>query len=219
MAVILCRCCADGVYLFFPISCIWTGHVTYSNRTLTNVMQAEAWKGVALSAPGVAKSQTRLSNFHSHSLTFCSQNPSTMWRSLHQPVGWGACRPATQYLSWHPANSVTSKAIPGASPMVQWLSICLAMQGTLVRSPVQEDPTCYRASKPMCRSYWAWVPEPQSPRVHPPQKEKPWQWAALTLQRVAATTGPQPEKARLQQNPAQPKNKINKSFIEQPTPS
>ena len=34
-----------------------------------------------------------------------------------------------------------------ASLVVQWLRICLAMQGTPVRSLVQEDPTCRVATK------------------------------------------------------------------------
>ena len=33
--------------------------------------------------------------------------------------------------------------------MVQWLRICLAVQGTKVQSLVWEDPTCHRATKPM----------------------------------------------------------------------
>ena len=35
-----------------------------------------------------------------------------------------------------------------ASLVVQWLRICLAMQGTLVQSLVQEDPICHGASSP-----------------------------------------------------------------------
>ena len=34
-----------------------------------------------------------------------------------------------------------------ASLLVQWLRVRLAMQGTPVRSPVQEDPTCHGATK------------------------------------------------------------------------
>ena len=34
-----------------------------------------------------------------------------------------------------------------ASLVLQWLSICLAVQGTPVRSLVWEDPTCCRATK------------------------------------------------------------------------
>jgi len=33
--------------------------------------------------------------------------------------------------------------------MVQWLRICLPMQGTWVQSLLQEDSTCLRATKPM----------------------------------------------------------------------
>jgi len=36
-----------------------------------------------------------------------------------------------------------------ASLVVQWLKIHLAMQETPVRSLVQEDTTCYRATKPV----------------------------------------------------------------------
>ena len=38
------------------------------------------------------------------------------------------------------------------SLVAQWLRICLPMQGTQVRSLVQEDPTCRGATKPVCYS-------------------------------------------------------------------
>ena len=37
----------------------------------------------------------------------------------------------------------------GTSLVVQWLRICLPMQGTWVRALVWEDPTCRGATKPM----------------------------------------------------------------------
>ena len=40
----------------------------------------------------------------------------------------------------------------GTSVVVQWLRICLPMQGTWVPALVQEDPTCRRATKPMCHN-------------------------------------------------------------------
>ena len=40
--------------------------------------------------------------------------------------------------------------------------ICLAMQGTLVLSLVQEDPTCHGATRPVCHNYWASALEPTS---------------------------------------------------------
>ena len=44
------------------------------------------------------------------------------------------------------------------SLVVQWLRICLPMQGTQVPSLVQEDPTCHVATKPVNHNYWTWVP-------------------------------------------------------------
>ena len=59
--------------------------------------------------------------------------------------------------------------------MVQWTRICLPMQGTGVRSLVQEDSTCLRATeqlklstqsteqlKPMCHNFWDHALEPSS---------------------------------------------------------
>ena len=40
-----------------------------------------------------------------------------------------------------------------ASLVVQWLRICLSMQGTWVRALVWEDPTCHGTTKPMHHNY------------------------------------------------------------------
>jgi len=37
--------------------------------------------------------------------------------------------------------------------VVQWIRICLLMQGTWVQSLVQEDSTCRGATKPVCHNY------------------------------------------------------------------
>ena len=50
----------------------------------------------------------------------------------------------------------------GTSLLVQWLRIHLPMQGTWVRSLVQRDPTCRRATKPVHHNYWAYTLEPAS---------------------------------------------------------
>ena len=42
-----------------------------------------------------------------------------------------------------------------ASLVVQWLRICLLMQGTRVRALVWEDPTCCGAIRPVSHNYWA----------------------------------------------------------------
>ena len=40
-----------------------------------------------------------------------------------------------------------------ASLVAQWLGIRLPMQGTRVRAPVREDPTCRGATKPVSHNY------------------------------------------------------------------
>ena len=45
------------------------------------------------------------------------------------------------------------ESINGTSLVVQWLRIRLPMQGIGVPSLVWEDPTCRRATKPMCHNY------------------------------------------------------------------
>ena len=46
---------------------------------------------------------------------------------------------------------------------VQWLRICLLMQGTWVCFLVQEDATYLRATKPVCYNHWACVPQLENP--------------------------------------------------------
>ena len=41
----------------------------------------------------------------------------------------------------------------GASLVVQWLRICLPMQGTRVRTLLWEDPTCWGATRPESHNY------------------------------------------------------------------
>ena len=55
--------------------------------------------------------------------------------------------------------------------MVQWLRVCLPMQGTRVRAPVWEGPTCCRAAGPMSHGRWACASGACAP-----QRERPQQW-------------------------------------------
>ena len=51
---------------------------------------------------------------------------------------------------WKSLNHRDSKKISGwASLVVQWLIVCLPMQGTRVRALVWEDPTCHGAAGPV----------------------------------------------------------------------
>jgi len=40
-----------------------------------------------------------------------------------------------------------------ASPVVQWLGVCPAVQGTPVQSLVWDDPTCHGVAKPVHPNY------------------------------------------------------------------
>ena len=69
------------------------------------------------------------------------------------------------------------------------LRIHLPMQGTWAPSLVWEDPTCHRATKPVCQQFnprsGCHVPQllkPVNPGIRDLQQEKPPQWEALVLQ-------------------------------------
>ena len=50
-------------------------------------------------------------------------------------------------------HKILFKLYVGVSLVVQWLRICLPMQGTQVRALVREDPTCCGATKPVRHNY------------------------------------------------------------------
>ena len=76
------------------------------------------------------------------------------------------------------------KVPSGTSLVVQLLRIHLPMQGTRVRTLVQEDPTCRRASKPARHHYWACALQPTSHNywAHTLQLLKPAHSRAHVLQ-------------------------------------
>ena len=43
--------------------------------------------------------------------------------------------------------------------VVQWIGVCLPMQGTQGQTLMWGDSTGCRETKPLCRNYWAWVHE------------------------------------------------------------
>ena len=59
------------------------------------------------------------------------------------------------YFRSHWKLSYIWKHYSGTSLVAQWLRIRLPMQGTRTRALVREDPTCCRATKPVCHNYWA----------------------------------------------------------------
>ena len=57
---------------------------------------------------------------------------------------------------------MTKNQPTGASLVVQWLRVCLPLQGTRVWALVRKDPTCRRAARPVCHNCWACTLEPMS---------------------------------------------------------
>ena len=100
---------------------------------------------------------------------------------------------------------------------MQWVWICLPMQGTQVQSLVQEDPTCRGAAKPVHHNCWACALEPMSHNcwAQALQLLKPACLEPVLCNKrspyTATKSSPrslQLEKARAQQQrPTQPKNK------------
>ena len=84
--------------------------------------------------------------------------------------------------------------------MVQWLRICLPMQGTQIQSLVCKDSTRCGWTKPLHHNYWARVPatEPTRPTAWAPQDKHP-QWEAHTPHLESSLHSSQLEKVHLQQ--------------------
>ena len=109
------------------------------------------------------------------------------------------------------------------SLVAQWWRIHEPMQGARVQSLIQEDPTCHRATKPVCHNYWAYALEPGSHNywAHTPQLLKLMAQNPCSATREATTlrsphTATESRTRSLQlektphsnKDPAQPINKI-----------
>ena len=131
-------------------------------------------------------------NIQTAHTTQCQKTPVTtlavQWLRLCTPTAGGTSSIPGQgtkipYATQHGQilKNCSKKQTTRASLLAQWLTICLPMQGTWVRVPVLEDPTCCGATKPMHHNYWA-----QAPRACALQQEKPPQWEARAPQRRVA---------------------------------
>ena len=70
-------------------------------------------------------------------------------------------------------NSSFKKLFSRASLVAQWLGVRLPMQGTWVRVPIREDPTCRGAARPVSHNCWACASGACAL-----QQERPRQWEA-----------------------------------------
>ena len=120
-------------------------------------------------------------NSGSRSISCCGISVCLLnWLSLFLPVNVNSCPHGLLCCcaqiwgkTWGPWASLSDPLT--ASPVAQWLRICLPMQGTWVQALVREDPTCRGATRSLCHSYWACALEPVSLNywVHEPQLLSP----------------------------------------------
>ena len=110
--------------------------------------------------------------------------PSSRRYSWPRDWTWVSCVAGgffTHWATWEAPPLVgiywNKNTYAGTSLMVQWLRICLPMQGTGVQSLVQEDSTYCGATKLAPHNDWAHRPEACAL-----QQEKPPQWEALRPQ-------------------------------------
>ena len=107
------------------------------------------------------------------------------WSLIHSQTS--LCRHSEECCS---VNSINISRI-WTSLVVQWLRICLPMQGTEVRSLVWDNSTCCKATRPVRHNSWAQIPQLlklTSPRAYALQQEKPPQQEAQAPQWRPSTT-------------------------------
>ena len=92
------------------------------------------------------------------------------------------------------------KNIYRASLVVQWLRICLPMQGTRVWALVWEDPTCRGAAGPMSHNYWACASGACAPQQERPRQSE----ARASRWRVAPTCCNWRKPSHRNEDPTQP---------------
>ena len=116
----------------------------------------------------------------------------------------------------------------GTSLVVQWLRICLPMQGTRVRALVREDATCRRATKsvrhwacalePASHNYWAHVHHNYWACALEPVSHNYWSprtWSACSATREA--TAMRSPRTTTKSNPRSPQ--LEKAHVQQRRPN
>ena len=103
--------------------------------------------------------------------------------------------------------------------VVQWLRIHLPMQGTWVQSLVWEDPTCPRATKPLCHNYWSPHSRACEPQLLKSECLEPVVCTAVRSPCTAMKSTPslcnkrKPVPVFSNKDPAQPKINLEKQLI------
>ena len=87
-------------------------------------------------------------------------HPSSFFQKMYLLVTVAVEGGLAWYLKSLEIHNKNKNKTRGTSLVAQWLRICLPKQGTRIQALVQEDPTCHRATKPVCHNYWACALEP-----------------------------------------------------------
>ena len=140
----------------------WT--VAYQAPPSMEYSRQEYWSGFLMLMPllisGVWRRQVlRTCVLMADGASTLGSRAVVLWRPQHFTSWWNMTSGSREFIDLDESMLWNGS---WASLLVQQLRICLAMQGTMVRSLVWEDPTCHGAPRPMCHNYWAWAMEPRS---------------------------------------------------------
>ena len=126
------------------------------------------------------------------SFTICMETQKTLNSQSNlekEKRSWRNQAPARQTILQSYSNQdsmvLVQKQTHRAFLVAQWLRICLPMQGTRVRAPVWEDPTCRGATRPVSHNYWACASgacAPQQERLRQWEARAPW-WRVAPARR------------------------------------
>ena len=125
----------------------------------------------------------------------CAQLFATPWTVAHQ------AHPSMEFLRQEYWCGTSLMAV------MQWIRICLPMQGTRVQSLVWEDFTCHRATKPSCCNSW-------SPRLEPVLSLKRGYDSEKPGHHNEGKSTPIPQLEKVLEKQCRPSNAKNKQYVD-----
>ena len=176
-------------------------HVNYANKKQCRGFHNSIQSSVTFMHPSIWKlitSFNRGRNFSKKEKVWCqtvrqvnNQSIKILWmKDLRQVLKYNSQNQISYMCSiaWIYTHSKGTQTL--TSLVIQWLRICLQMQGTWVQSLVWENSTYSKATKPMSHNYWAPALEPvlhkrslcnttrecpllSTPRESPGQQQRP----------------------------------------------
>ena len=175
------------------------------NGTKIYKPQNKFWCETAQAIAGAGRLWSFISPAQGSILTDISISASEQWKECTPskwPVQeWGASSQLESTLLIRILKGITRTFL-----VVQWLRICLSVQGTRVRSLVQEDSTCRGTARPLHHYWGPRTPEPVLCNKRSHCSEKP----THSSQRVAPACHSERKPVQSNRVPAQPK--VNQFF-------